>query len=159
VGLKIGDRVVIKQETHPAKDETGVVKNIIYTNTYPYTVELDEYNDFVGTSDVFRENDLEFLGGIQPETVRGQLLLEAKQLIEGDRNVTYGEPTQNFTNIAGMWNILFAHKLTEDFTPRDIAQAMIALKQCRTITQPKRDNFVDIAGYAAIGWEAEDSGN
>jgi hypothetical protein len=91
----------------------------------------------------------------QTETLRGGVLLEAKTLIEGDRNITYGEPTQNFTNIAGMWNILFAHKLKEDLTPADVAQAMIALKQCRMITeQKKRDSWVDLAGYAAIGFEA-----
>lgn len=104
----------------------------------------------------------------QPETVqcpdtesppsRGALLREAEGLITGDRNKSYGSPTQNFTNIADLWNVQFRHKLVEGqrFTATDVAIAMIHVKQARLIAQPKRDNFVDIAGYAACGWEAQE---
>lgn len=146
--LPVGTRIIpIDNENYP-EGSAVIVSPGEHQRIMEYTVLFD--ND---------DTDLYYLNKSNVEvvegTVRGDVLLEAKQLIEGDRNITYGEPTQNFTNIAGMWNILFAHKLNEPFTPRDVAQAMIALKQCRTITQPKRDNFVDIAGYAAIGWEAE----
>lgn len=90
----------------------------------------------------------------QPETIRGKLLLEAKRLIEGDRNKTYGTPTENFTNIATVWNVIFKHKMKEDFSPADVAQAMIALKLCRNIADFKYDTFVDIAGYSACAWES-----
>ncbi len=89
------------------------------------------------------------------ETPRGEVLLEARNLIVGDRNVTYGSPTENFKNIADFFNIRFGHKLAagETFTATDVADFMILVKVARNIAQTKRDNFVDIAGYAACGYE------
>lgn len=93
-------------------------------------------------------------------TPRGRVLREAENLITGDRNQTYGSPTQNFQNTADIWNALMGHKFKDghSFTPTDVANLMIGLKLARMVAQPKRDNFVDIAGYAACGWETvEDS--
>lgn len=85
---------------------------------------------------------------------RVEVLLEAAALIDGDRNVSYGTPTQNFTNIAALWNTRFAHMLKSDFTAADVADAMILLKVARNIAGTKKDNWVDIAGYAGCGYEA-----
>ena len=89
-------------------------------------------------------------------TPRAEVLREAEQLITGDRNETYGTPTQNFTNIAGLWNIQFRHLLKDgmEFSATDVALAMVHVKMARMVAQPKRDNFVDLAGYAACGYEA-----
>ena len=91
----------------------------------------------------------------QPSTPRGELLDEAKHLITGDRNVTYGEPTDNFKNIAAMWNAQFGHKFKEgeSFQMWEVAIALVLLKCARSVAQPKRDNFVDLAGYGALAWE------
>lgn len=88
-------------------------------------------------------------------TPRAEVLREAETLITGDRNHTYGTPTQNFTNIAALWNVQFAHLLKDDaeFTATDVALAQIHVKMGRMVAQPKRDNFVDIAGYSACGYE------
>lgn len=90
------------------------------------------------------------------KTPRRQVLEEAADLIDGDRNKTYGSPTQNFTNIAELWNTRFAHLLKDgaEFDAADVADAMILLKVARNIADKKRDNFVDIAGYAGCGYEA-----
>lgn len=88
------------------------------------------------------------------EPMRSRVLQEAKRLITGVRNVTYGTPTQNFTNIAAVWSVLLRHKLTEDLTAREVADLMIALKLCRNVAQSKCDTYVDIAGYAGCGAEA-----
>lgn len=90
---------------------------------------------------------------------RAVLLREAETLIVGDRNHTYGTPTQNFANIAALLNIQFGHKLKdgEQFTSADVAQIQIHTKMARLIAQPKRDSYVDIAGYAACGWEAQEA--
>ena len=86
---------------------------------------------------------------------RAQLLHEAARLITGDRNITYGSPTQNFTNISHLWNARFGHMLREGekFTAADVADAMILVKVARNIADQKRDNWLDIAGYAACGYE------
>jgi hypothetical protein len=91
-----------------------------------------------------------------PKPERVKVLLEAAELIDGDRNKSYGTPTQNFANIAEMWTTRFRHKLApgEVFTASDVADAMILLKVARNIAQNKRDNYVDLAGYAGCGYEA-----
>lgn len=108
------------------------------------------------SQDLRRERDMvterEFLGNeVSP---RAQLLREAETLITGDRNKSYGSPTQNFANTAALLNVQFGHKLREPFEARDVALIMIQLKMARMVAQPKRDNWLDIAGYAACGYEA-----
>lgn len=92
--------------------------------------------------------------GIPP---RREILQEAADLITGDRNKTYGSPTQNFTDTATLWNTLLRPKLAEgqQIQPGDVAMLMVALKLARMVAQPKRDNWVDVAGYAGCGYEAD----
>lgn len=91
------------------------------------------------------------------ETIRESVLREASELITGDRNQTYGSPTQNFQDTADVWNVLLRDKLKdgEKITPGQVASLMVALKLVRQIAQPKRDNWVDIAGYAGCGNEVD----
>lgn len=93
-----------------------------------------------------------------PASPREALLTEATQLITGDRNKSYGSPTENFQNTADLWNVQFKHLLKDGakFTAAHIAQAQIQLKMARMVAQPKRDNYLDVAGYAACGWECEE---
>lgn len=88
---------------------------------------------------------------------RVEVLQEAESYITGDRNVSYGSPTQNFQDIADMWTIQFRHMLKDDvhFEPGHIAEAMVLLKMCRQKSQPKRDNWTDTAGYSGCGYEAD----
>jgi len=90
------------------------------------------------------------------ETPRGDVLREAEHLITGDRNVTYGSPTQNFSNIGELWTTRIRHKLIpgERITAVDVADFQVLTKVARNVAQPKRDNFTDMAGYAACGYEA-----
>lgn len=89
------------------------------------------------------------------KTVRRQLLEEAADLIDGDRNHTYGSPTENFKNIAEMWNVRFKHMLADSkkFSASDVADAMIIVKVARGIAQKTHDTYADIAGYAGCGEE------
>jgi hypothetical protein len=52
-----------------------------------------------------------------------------------------------------MWTAIFGSMLKDDaeFEPRHVAMAMIALKLSREANRTKRDNWVDIAGYAQCG--------
>lgn len=87
-------------------------------------------------------------------TRRSDLLNEANELIHGDRNAHYGHPTINFDRIAAIWNVLLGPKLNAEITPAETADMMIGVKLARNVEAPKRDNYADIAGYAACGWEA-----
>lgn len=88
---------------------------------------------------------------------RADILREAETLITGDRNKSYGSPTQNFQNTADLWNVQFGHMLKDGqaFTATHVAQAMAQLKLARMIASPKRDNWADLVGYAACGYECD----
>jgi hypothetical protein len=81
------------------------------------------------------------------------ILAEASRITRGSRQAQYGPPDQDFRRTAGMWSALFLSKLKDGvtFEPRDVALAMILLKTSRETHQRKRDNWVDIAGYASCG--------
>jgi hypothetical protein len=81
------------------------------------------------------------------------ILAEASRITRGSRQAQYGPPDQDFRRTAGMWSALFVSKLKDGvtFEPRDVALAMILLKTSRETHQRKRDNWVDIAGYASCG--------
>jgi hypothetical protein len=52
-----------------------------------------------------------------------------------------------------MWTGLFQYMLAEEakFEPRHVAMALICMKMSREFHQRKKDNWVDIAGYARCG--------
>ena len=78
------------------------------------------------------------------------ILDEAKRLVCGDRQASYGPPDQDFARTAGMINSLFRDYLKKgcEFKPKDVASIMILIKLSRNRHQNKRDNPVDITGYA-----------
>jgi len=75
------------------------------------------------------------------------ILEEALELTTGARQAQYGPPTQDFDRTAKMWSALKGI----EFTARDVALFMICIKLSRETHQKKRDNWVDIAGYARCG--------
>ena len=78
------------------------------------------------------------------------MLTEAAKIVKVRRE-GYGSPETNFQNIATMWSVIF----NIDVSPRQVAQAMIALKLCRDINKADYDNMLDIAGYADCGVEVD----
>lgn len=60
-----------------------------------------------------------------------------------ERRKNYGPPTQHFKDVAEMRSVIFRQQVT----PRQVAEAMIALKLCRDLITPLDDNLVDMAGY------------
>lgn len=79
----------------------------------------------------------------EPEDV----LEEALRVTKGDRQADYGPPDQDFQRTAKIWSALKG----VHFEAREVALFMIALKLSRETHQRKRDNWVDIAGYARCG--------
>ena len=80
------------------------------------------------------------------------ILDEAAQITHGDRQAAYGHPKVNFTRTAELWTTLLRGSGTltqaQELTARDVGLLMIGLKLVREAYSPKRDNLVDIAGYA-----------
>lgn len=81
---------------------------------------------------------------------RSELLSEADRLVNGDRNNQYGPPTEDFTRTAAMWSAYLGMRIKA----HDVAVLMALLKLSRIRWSPeKRDSWVDLAGYAACGWD------
>lgn len=113
------------------------------------------------------------------ESFRRQVLSEAAELIDGDRNADYGDPIDDFRRTAGYWNIhiggvarrvlikdwgysadakvtvdTFLSMLSSLLDPHDVAIMMGQLKDSRLAWSPqKEDHWVDKAGYAGCGFD------
>lgn len=80
-------------------------------------------------------------------TERGAVLDEARKTINGDRQDAYGNPEDSFSRIAELWTAY----LDKYVSPQDVAIMMALLKIARQKAgKGKRDNFVDMCGYAAL---------
>lgn len=81
-----------------------------------------------------------------------QLLLDAIKTVTEDRQDQYGNPEDSLGTIARYWNAYLASKGHNDIQldDADAGMLMILLKVAREANKPKRDNLLDIAGYAAI---------
>ena len=77
------------------------------------------------------------------------ILQQAKELVEGDRQNEYGDKLKNHKNIAALWSIY----LQREITAHDVAMCMALVKVARLIHAQKDDSYVDLAAYAAIAGE------
>ena len=78
------------------------------------------------------------------------ILAEAQRITSTDRQDDYGHPTYDFGRTALMWTGILAGKLRDGaaVTAMDVPLCVIAVKLARQSHRHKRDNLVDIAGYA-----------
>ena len=84
------------------------------------------------------------------EMQRRSILKEAQRIVHGDRSDDYGHPLYDFARTAGMASAMLVDKLRPGVVlePTDIGMLMILVKLSRQVNRAKRDNLVDIAGYA-----------
>ena len=79
-------------------------------------------------------------------------LAEASSLTSGERNKDYGDPVENMTHIANIFNAITGHKIK----PSEVPMFHIATKLARKKASPlKRDHYVDIMAYVGIAYECE----
>lgn len=78
----------------------------------------------------------------EPKTV----LTEANAIIHGERRDDYGPAEESLDRIAAMWSAIFGKPVTR----ADVCLAMIVMKVAREVNRHKRDNLVDVCGYAAL---------
>lgn len=77
------------------------------------------------------------------------ILEEAQAAVYGDRANDYGTVTDNFQRIADYWNVTLKSNLKTPITPEQVGLCMCGVKMARQAFKAKRDNLVDLAGYAA----------
>lgn len=87
----------------------------------------------------------------QELTGRHRVLESVGKAVLQDRNKSYGNPEDNFTNIANLWNAwLGATGRNVNITGVEVAHMMALMKLARLATNNKHfDSIVDVAGYAA----------
>lgn len=87
----------------------------------------------------------------EPTTLRVEALREAARIISGERNKQYGSPEDNFERTAKIWSVILGIEITNE----DVAMMMVGLKVARYASKSgfQPDTWVDIAGYAACGYE------
>ena len=83
---------------------------------------------------------------------RGSVLTKAVNVINGERQDTYGSPEDSFAIISGYWTTYLKDKLKPgvELDPKDSALMMVLFKIAREQNQGKKDNLVDAAGYIGI---------
>jgi hypothetical protein len=104
---------------------------------------------------------------------RGQVLRDALEVINGERQDQYGSPEDSFALIAEYWAVYLRNKIqkergnidvndyifSEFIQGDDVAYMMTLFKIARENFQHKKDNLVDAAGYLGIAgdmYEDED---
>lgn len=87
----------------------------------------------------------------ETSTLRVEALREAARIISGERDKQYGKPEDNFKRIAKIWSVTLGIEITNE----DVAMMMVGLKLARYASKSgfQPDTWVDIAGYAACGYE------
>lgn len=80
---------------------------------------------------------------------RTKALVDAVQLINGDRQEDYGPPEVNFKRIAQRWS----QHLGMEVTPYDVCLMMAELKLARLAHDHSRDSIVDAAAYLGLAQE------
>jgi len=78
------------------------------------------------------------------------ILEEALSITQGDRQEDYGDCKVELERVAALWSVIFGTTINTN----QVALAMVALKITRQLNKNKRDNWVDIAGYARVGYIA-----
>jgi len=104
---------------------------------------------------------------------RGKILMQALDIINGDRQDKYGKPEDSFALIAEYWNsylISLQKTILENngFNPKEyklvpmldckgVAEMMMLFKIARMSGQvPNLDNYLDLVGYAGIAADMVD---
>lgn len=81
------------------------------------------------------------------------LLLEAHDVINGERKTTYGKPANAMQGVADQWSLYMVQKYGSDapkLTAEDVCWMMADLKKYRQMHKSRRDNVLDAAGYMGL---------
>lgn len=149
-----------------ASDSTANQK---YSSSYqqenPSVFDLlnEAAKDFAKANNKYNKyNKVKDHAGHVGRSIRSETLQAAEDLVNGDRNAQYGDPTQDFQRTADLWTS-YLHGVMDrtgllNLEPHDIAVLQILLKISRLTWSPnKADHWIDIAGYAACGADCADS--
>ena len=85
------------------------------------------------------------------EASRGMVLLDALEIINGERQDCYGNPEDSFDLIAKFWSAYLQPKLKIPIHKHDVAMLMSLFKAARIRNGVDHiDSYTDMCGYVAI---------
>ena len=74
------------------------------------------------------------------------ILSEAEEIVNGSRHSDYGDAKESFSRVATIANVMTGKELS----PEDCCAVLMAVKLVRESFKHKRDNLVDLCGYAEL---------
>ena len=74
------------------------------------------------------------------------ILSEAEDIVNGSRQSDYGDARESFSRIATIASVMTGKELS----PEDCCAVMMAVKLVRESFAHKRDNLIDLCGYAEL---------
>ena len=80
------------------------------------------------------------------EENKQSILDEAKAIVDGSRHSDYGDARESFSRVATIASVMTGKELA----PEDCCSVLMAVKLVRESFKHKRDNLVDLCGYAHI---------
>lgn len=160
--FKVGDKVELTGSSWPERETSelparGSVVEVTWVDNY--SGGFPRYGTACGRTDLWiSEVPVESWGGIlvsrtsepTPVNPRTEGLNQAISLIDGDRQGVYGDPLVSHERIAKLWSAL----LGVEINAHQVAMMMAAMKLSRLAGQAEhKDSWVDLAGYAGLGYE------
>ena len=74
------------------------------------------------------------------------ILSDAEEIVNGSRHSDYGDARESFGRVATIASVMTGKELS----PEDCCSVMMAVKLVRERFKHKRDNIVDLCGYAEL---------
>ena len=74
------------------------------------------------------------------------ILSEAEEIVNGSRHSDYGDARESFGRVATIASVMTGKELA----PEDCCAVLMAVKLVRESFNHKRDNLVDLCGYAEL---------
>lgn len=157
MSLRVGDKVTIMSYNNAIEKFAG-------TALKEEIIELNNETDLFQKDRVFTVNDLfedtvtfveigddypcnvDLIESIVSVENKLSILEEAEKIRGGDRQSDYGDAVSNFKWIANIASEIRGKR----FDAKDVVIIQIALKLSRERFKHKRDNLVDLCGYADI---------
>ena len=81
------------------------------------------------------------------------ILSEAEEIVNSIRHSDYGDPVESFERIAKTASMIAGR----DLSPNECCAVLMAVKLVRESFAHKRDNLIDLCGYAYIMNEIKES--
>jgi hypothetical protein len=133
------------------RDFSGIV---IESNNPDYKVGVVKKTWLKQYFDIYEIEKVKEMDAMNKKAEVKSILTEAESIVNGDRDVQYGNPNEAFKEYSNILEATFGIKLT----PAEICKVQIAIKLGRLKYKHKRDSVVDLCGYAEILNRLEDGG-